>query len=233
MTLQLLFVGVSGPSSSGKSTVAKALHSVLPSLTLIHLDDFYVPNEKIPMHHTLNEQNWDSPDAIDWTQFREYLDKVRDTNGAALPVESLELRADLSISPDDQKQLAAECLKTLAHRHVVLVDGFLLFHDDDIANLFDVKLYFQAPYEVLKARREARKGYNTVAGFWVDPPGYFDKIVWPEYERSHSHLFVDAKIGGELTAKSKHIGIQTKVNDGSCSLSDLVAWAISSLEHAA
>jgi nicotinamide/nicotinate riboside kinase len=24
-------------------------------------------------------------------------------------------------------------------------------------------------------------------GYWVDPPGYFDKIVWPEYVRLNEH----------------------------------------------
>lgn len=26
-------------------------------------------------------------------------------------------------------------------------------------------------------------------GYWADPPGYFDAIVWPEYVRWNQHLF--------------------------------------------
>jgi hypothetical protein len=31
-----------------------------------------------------------------------------------------------------------------------------------------------------EARREARTGYTTIEGWWADPPGYVDKIVWPK-----------------------------------------------------
>ncbi|KAG1471876.1 hypothetical protein G6F56_001863 [Rhizopus delemar] len=42
-------------------------------------------------------------------------------------------------------------------------------------------------YATLKSRREERQGYHTEGGYWIDPPGYFDKIVWPEYLRLNEH----------------------------------------------
>jgi nicotinamide/nicotinate riboside kinase len=35
-----------------------------------------------------------------------------------------------------------------------------------------------------------------VLGYWVDPPGYFDDLVWPQYVKWNAHLFPngDAKV---------------------------------------
>lgn len=48
------------------------------------------------------------------------------------------------------------------------------------------------------ARREARDGYVTLEGFWADPPGYVDKIVWPNYAASHAWLFEDGDVEKRL-----------------------------------
>ena len=36
-----IIIGLSGPSSSGKTTLARILRSIFPSLFIIHEDDFY------------------------------------------------------------------------------------------------------------------------------------------------------------------------------------------------
>lgn len=48
------------------------------------------------------------------------------------------------------------------------------------------------------ARREARDGYVTLEGFWADPPGYVEKIVWPNYAASHAWLFEDGDVEGKV-----------------------------------
>lgn len=30
---------------------------------------------------------------------------------------------------------------------------------------------------------------------WIDPPQYFDKIVWPGYLKAHAHIFEDPAVG--------------------------------------
>lgn len=87
----------------------------------------------------------------------------------------------------------------------VFVDGILLFHETSpLFNSFDLKLFLRAPYSELKKRREARPGYTTLEGFWTDPPGYFDDLVWPEYVDNHKHLFVNNNIDGPLTEHAKN-----------------------------
>lgn len=52
------------------------------------------------------------------------------------------------------------------------VDGFLLYSDPNVIDELDIHLLVRAPYEKLKARREARSGYVTIDGnslvAWID-----------------------------------------------------------------
>jgi nicotinamide/nicotinate riboside kinase len=62
----------------------------------------------------------------------------------------------------------------------------------------DIKLFLQVSYTKAKARREARSGYATIEGFWEDPPGYVDKIVWPNYILEHQWMFEDGDVEGKF-----------------------------------
>lgn len=62
----------------------------------------------------------------------------------------------------------------------------------------DVKLFLRTTYAKAKARREARDGYATIEGFWEDPPGYVDKIVWPNYVEEHAWMFEDGDVEGSF-----------------------------------
>ncbi|KAJ1914488.1 ribosylnicotinamide kinase [Mycoemilia scoparia] len=82
---------------------------------------------------------------------------------------------------------------------LVLVDGILLFNDRNIVeqgaekhllpgDVCDVKIFFTANPRILRTRREARSAYATKEGIWVDPPGYFDNLVWPNFLKFHYAL---------------------------------------------
>lgn len=233
--MKLIVVGVGGPSSSGKTTVCNSLNTLLPHCTVIHLDDFYLPDSQIPIDLKTNLENWDCPESINWPKFCDYIDEIRKTSGKALPLKSKELESSLKLSSeeiDDAKSLLSDKFRSLNFTHVVLVDGFMLYHDKAISDLFDVKLYFRAPYAMLKARREGRAGYTTEEGFWVDPPGYFDQIVWPQYVLSHKHLFVNDDVNGVLNQNSIDSGLQDIYNDTTKLIHSLVLLALETINAA-
>lgn len=203
---QIILVALSGPSSSGKSTTAKALHKLLEGSKIVHLDDFYYPDEQIPIDPETKEQNWDCPKAIDFEKFADYVHKLKSNACHTMQIDSLEIEADLQLTEEDTKHFrhkieTYKCI--LQGKTIVFIDGFMLFHDRKISNLFDIRLFFHASFETLKRRRESREGYNTVEGFWVDPPGYFDKLVWPEYIKNHQHLFENYDVNTNLNTYAK------------------------------
>ncbi|CAO3650720.1 unnamed protein product [Cunninghamella blakesleeana] len=70
----------------------------------------------------------------------------------------------------------------------LIVDGFMLLSDPQVYELLDYRVFVTASYATLKKRREERQGYHTLEGYWVDPPNYFDYIVWPEFLKQHKHI---------------------------------------------
>jgi nicotinamide/nicotinate riboside kinase len=96
-----------------------------------------------------------------------------------------------------------------------LFDGFLLYSKSmaPIQSQIDVKLFLRVSYAKAKARREARSGYVTLEGFWQDPPGYVDKIVWPNYVEDHKWMFESGDVEGALREDVvKETGIKSQVD---------------------
>lgn len=69
-----------------------------------------------------------------------------------------------------------------------------------IRPFLDIRLFLRTTYAKAKARREARDGYVTLEGFWADPPGYVDKIVWPNYVEEHAYMFEGGDVEGPYIA---------------------------------
>lgn len=66
----------------------------------------------------------------------------------------------------------------------------------------DVKLFVRTSYARAKARREARHGYVTLEGFWEDPPGYVDSVVWPNYVADHAWMFEGGHVEGRFNERA-------------------------------
>jgi len=60
---------IAGVSRSGKSSLAKALHDDLPSTTILHQDEFVLPQDQIPLIQ--DRIDWERPESIDWNRLLE------------------------------------------------------------------------------------------------------------------------------------------------------------------
>ncbi|GAB1192283.1 hypothetical protein APSETT444_001472 [Aspergillus pseudonomiae] len=87
MTSQTAVIGISGPSSSGKTTLARLLQRIFSKANeslftfIVHEDDFYLPDDRIPYTTTASGktvQDWDTIDAIDVKFLSSALSYVRD-----------------------------------------------------------------------------------------------------------------------------------------------------------
>lgn len=142
-------LGLSGLSSSGKTTLSRLLRTVFgPSCSILHQDDFYLPEEELPMVDGLRD--WDCVEAIDFPAMMRALDHIR-THG--------ELPGDLD-SKEDQNTIGKSGVssqETEDVRRVVresglevnlkILDGFLLFHDDEVISWLDARIFLRVPYE--------------------------------------------------------------------------------------
>jgi len=238
-----LLIALSGPTSSGKTTIATALAGILPNFLTIHADDFYKPDSEIPTKDSL--QDWDRADSLDLNKFRDVLLKVKDGRGDGLEgfihQGNFEGKMDGVHGVKGIDDSLVERLKKeveswpepLKDRKIIIVDGFLLFGlsvQHQLGDLFDLKFLLRARYEDAKKRRESRNGYVTLEGFWEDPPGYFDQIVWPNYVKEHGFLFGgEDKVGLEDRSSRTKEGVC--VSGDGWGLERGLEWAVRTLRE--
>ena len=244
-----LLVGLSGPSCSGKTTLARLLQSIFPRTVLLHEDDFYLPAAQIP--HRSHVQNWDCAGALDIPRLVSVLGNVREKGQLPAGLTSKEEYEESNfVNQDEQKRLRQDIgrwanatgLMNLATEDdfnpahddpsIVLLDGFLLFGESmvQVSRELDLRILLQARYEDIKERRESRKGYVTDEGFWEDPEGYVDLVVWPEYAEEHAFLFEGGDVHAvvsETAAKSADIQVCPERE-----IANMLSWAVASLRTA-
>ncbi|KAI8944436.1 nicotinamide riboside kinase 1 [Xylaria longipes] len=206
-----IIVGIGGPSSSGKTTLARLLRDVFPHTFILHEDDFYRPEEELPSRDGLLD--WDCAEAINFDEMARALEHIR-TEGTFPPfVDSKEDQNTIGKCTVPESAISAAKSRVEAWLQagdvpssdvrLCILDGFLLFGPDPplrriTDELLDVKFFLTVSRQRATARREARDGYVTLEGFWTDPPGYVDKIVWPNYAESHAWLFEDRDVEKRL-----------------------------------
>lgn len=145
-----LLVGISGPSSSGKTTLARLLRDIWPSSFILHEDDFYWHDSKIPVKDDI--QDWDCLEALDLVQLREALQYI--VNHGALPpsLKSKEDQNAVGESDVDQdavsrwQRKAKDITSVHPRLRIAIVDGFLLYSEQmkDIWELLDMRLFLRA-----------------------------------------------------------------------------------------
>lgn len=234
-----LLVGLSGPSSSGKTTIARLLRDIFPNSFILHQDDFFKTDAEIPFNTSHNVADWDCLEAINLPALESALLHIK-ANGSPPPDfvskedknEVGEVDIDATLVDRLKKQVADS---GLSHARVAMVDGFLLYSDEmrAVRDAFDVKLFLQLDHDTAKTRREARGGYVTLEGWWQDPPGYVDNIVWPNYVNDHKYLFRDGDVEGQVdddVVGSLNIDVMMKDKQGD--VSGCLEWAFGKLEGA-
>ncbi|KZF19922.1 P-loop containing nucleoside triphosphate hydrolase protein [Xylona heveae TC161] len=262
-----VIVGISGCSSSGKTTLSRYLRDLFPDVFILHEDDFYRPEEQLPFKAGLRD--WDCAASIDIPAFVSALEYIHahgspppdleskedqnDVGPSHVPEETMKrlknmvkkwtdsFRTDApnmsssssSSSPREDGEREGERKQNLGPSQspprIALVDGFLLYGSsvrDTLLPHFDIKLLTRAPYSRAKARREARSGYVTLEGFWEDPPGYVDDVVWPNYVDDHAYLFAQGDVEGQVNkSTASELGVYV-TPELDMQMGEMLEWAI-------
>ena len=234
-------VGISGVSSSGKTTLSRLLRDIFPNTFVLHEDDFYKTDEDIPKNEAAGGvADWDCLEAINLPAFEEALHYIK--KHGLLPHDLKSKEDQNSVGEVDLDHKVIEDLKWRASRWmfedvppVAIVDGFLLYSEGmkDIRSLFDAKLFLKTDFKTAKARREARSGYVTLEGFWEDPPEYVDKVVWPNYVKDHAFLFENGDVEASMKQDQlDRLNIHAVPAGAQRNMTACVQWAFDVLEDA-
>jgi nicotinamide/nicotinate riboside kinase len=251
MPPRTLLVALSGPSSSGKTTLARLLRNALePHAIILHEDDFYKTDAEIPVVKVADGrelQDWDCLDSVDVEGLQSMLACIKKNGRVKDGFESKEDKnavGDVKIDDEVVERWRATFSTTLGKKKhedslsIAIIDGFLLYSEavKEIRDIFDVKILLKADYATVKMRRERRKGYVTLEGFWEDPEGYVDLIVWPNYVKDHRFLFQSGNVEGLVDqALVESLGISVMPQDATENMTLCFDWAcgilFKSIEH--
>ncbi len=144
-----LIIGIAGGTGSGKSTVARRVAEALrsgagaASVAFLDMDAYYRNFAHLAMAER-RRVNWDHPDAFDVDLLVDHLNRL--TRGEAVDkpvydfVQHVRAPETVAVSPAD----------------VIVIDGILLFVDERVRELCDVKVYVDADADVRLIRRLKR-----------------------------------------------------------------------------
>ncbi len=139
------FIGVAGGTGSGKTTVARIIQERLgkDKTTIISMDSYYkdFPNLSIKERKKIN---YDHPSAFDMALFKEHLNALKQGKCVEIPVYSFA-----------EYGRTGETIR-VCPTPIIIVEGILLFYDEEIRNLFDIKIFIDADSDVRIIRRIRR-----------------------------------------------------------------------------
>jgi nicotinamide/nicotinate riboside kinase len=142
-------------------------------------------------------------------------------------IDSLKTKVKAWTEPDNPGHGILE--SSASALRLCVFDGFLLYSESmaSVQPQMDIKLFLRVSYAKAKARREARSGYVTLEGFWEDPPGYVDKIVWPNYVDDHKWMFEGDDVEGKLKEDViEQMGIRTQEGGVDVDMKTTLKWAV-------
>ncbi len=127
----LLIIGIDGCGGAGKSTLANKIKSNFSTVTIVHMDDFYLPSAKIVNEHPTNKSIGAD---FDWKRLlQEVLDPI--SNG----IEGCYKRYDWETD-------------SLAESHTVSANGIVIIEGvyatrQELAGIYDLKIWVNCPRE--------------------------------------------------------------------------------------
>jgi uridine kinase len=135
-----LVIGIAGCSGSGKTTLASELATQLDA-TLFPLDLYYRDLSHFPLD-SRHKLNFDHPDSLESELIVEHVRDLARGRSIERPVYDFKTHSRVPGSFD-----------TIHPSQVVLVEGILALHYEELVPLYNFSIYVHAPHDVCLARR--------------------------------------------------------------------------------
>lgn len=247
--LSVFLVGLSGPASAGKTTLAHLLSYVFsPRIKhILHGDDFCKEIEQIPIVNGYPDA--DGPAGVDFDRMGQVIDHVS-TNGGNIPTDFKSWQADVFPGQDTRalgmvNRGLLEELKNKVAAHsiqnggevatrMVIIEGFMLYNIPEIRDRLDCRLFVRLSHKEAKHRRMTRPQYGIEAKegeFWKTED-YFEEMVWRNYVEQHSEFFEGGDVQGkvdEVRCKDLEVVVQDGID---VDVETTLRWAVDAILEA-
>ena len=141
----MLIIGIAGGTGSGKTTVVNQIINELPAdeVCVISQDSYYKVTDNLSYSERV-KINFDHPRAIDFDLLTEHIGNLKAHKVIEQPIYSF-------VTHNRTK----DTIKTHP-RKVVIVEGILIFNNEKLRNLFDIKVFVHADADERLIRRIRR-----------------------------------------------------------------------------
>ncbi|NMA94034.1 MAG: uridine kinase [Clostridiales bacterium] len=142
--MNAIVIGIAGGTGSGKSTMIRNISRKFgESIALLSHDFYYKAHDDMPYEERC-KLNYDHPDAFDSDMFIEDIKKLRAGEPIFRPV------YDFTIHNRVEEVVEVKPAK------VLIVEGILIFAEEKMREMFDIKLYIDTDPDVRILRRIMR-----------------------------------------------------------------------------
>jgi uridine kinase len=155
-------IGISGPSSSGKTELARRLVAELPGTAIVSLDSYYRGRQELPSEER-EKLNFDHPDALEWELLQEHLQAIGEGRAFEEPVYSF------------ARHVRIAGTRRIEPAEFLIVEGLFVLYWPELRAILDTKVYVWTDPEVCYRRRMARD---------VAERGRTPEYVRAQYERT-------------------------------------------------
>ncbi len=194
-----LLIGIAGGTGSGKSTVAQKIAEGLPSETVAVLDhDSYYRDRSDLSPESLAKLNYDHPDSLDNDLLVQHLQELR--SGRPVDVPQYDFKTH-SRRPERRH---------VDPTRIIIVEGILVFVEERVRKLLDVKIFVDTDADIRVFRRIRRdleqrgrvfsavreQYYATVRPMhlqFVEPSKRYADLIIPE--GGENHIAIDLVLG--------------------------------------
>ena len=180
MEQKILVIGIAGGTGSGKTTLMKnIIDSYADQVTVLSHDNYYRRRDELTYEQRCLI-NYDEPDALETDLMAVHLDELR--HGRAI---------DCPVYDFTQHNRSNETVR-IVPKSVIIVEGILIFENQPLRDLMDIKIFVDTDADVRLCRRIKRgrtlesvlmQDQTTVKPMhekYVEPSKKFADIVVPE-----------------------------------------------------
>ena len=144
MEENILVIGIAGGTGSGKTTLMKNLINRFEDVvTVISHDNYYKRHDDIPYEERC-KLNYDEPSAFDPSLMVYHLDQLRHGYAIECPV------YDFTVH-----NRSAETIH-IVPKKVIIVEGILIFENEELRNLMDIRIFVDTDADIRLCRRIKR-----------------------------------------------------------------------------
>jgi uridine kinase len=192
--VKTIFVGISGGSGAGKSSLTAQLMASEPdTYGFIELDDYMKKSEDVPKLR--DRDNWDHPEAVDFDALVQDLTELK----AGHPIKRL--TKNRSYNPGFGETRTKIPIEVRPHP-IMLVEGFLVLYDRRVRDLLDKTIWLEAGHERRWERRAHFK--DTEYESEIHKPMH-EQFVQPTRQYADITIDAEGKSKEEVLAEVKRV----------------------------